>query len=93
MPGFVFSDTARGPVIRPAATRGGGGYLPNRPEMDAGFVAWGPGIARGVRIPAMDQIDVAPTLAPLMGVTLPGAEGRLFVGVLRLPRVSATPVP
>jgi arylsulfatase A-like enzyme len=88
-PGFVFSDDATGPTLRAAAARGGGGYLPGRPEMDAGFVAWGAGIARGVRIPVMHQTDVAPTLAPLMGVELEGAEGRVLVGVLRLPRVSA----
>ena len=88
-PGFVFSDNATGPTLRAAATRAGGGYLPGHSEMDAGFVAWGPGIARGVRIPVMHQTDVAPTLAPLMGVALEGAEGRVLVGVLRLPRVSA----
>lgn len=92
-PGFVFSDAARGPLLGAAATRGGGGYLPDHPEMDAGFVAWGPGIARGVRIPEMRQTDVAPTLAPLMGVELEGAEGRVLVGVLRLPTVSALPEP
>ena len=88
-PGFVFSDDAAGPTLRAEASRGGGGYLPGHPEMDAGFVAWGAGIVRGVRIPLMHQTDVAPTLAPLMGVALEGAEGRVLVGVLRLPRVSS----
>jgi len=59
--------------------------------MDAGFVAWGPGIARGLRIPVMELTDVAPTLAPLLGLSLDGVEGRVLVGVLRLPRVSAMP--
>jgi predicted AlkP superfamily pyrophosphatase or phosphodiesterase len=92
-PGYVFADPARGPVLRPAVARSGGGYLPDRPEMDSGFVAWGPGLARGVRIPAMQQTDVAPTLAPLLGFALDGAEGRVLVGILRLPRVSALPEP
>jgi hypothetical protein len=92
-PGFVFSDAARGPLLDAAVTRGGGGYLPTHPEMDAGFVAWGAGIARGVRIPEMRQTDVAPTLAPLLGVELEGAEGRVLIGVLRLPTVSAVPKP
>ncbi len=90
-PGFLFFDTSRGPVLRPSVARGAGGYLPERPEMDAGFVAWGPGLARGVRIPVMQQTDVAPTLAPLLGISLGGVDGRVLVGVLRLPRVSAVP--
>ena len=90
-PGFVFSNDARGPFLRAAATRGVGGYLPGHREMDAGFVAWGPGIARGLRIPVMELTDVAPTLAPLLGLSLDGVEGRVLVGVLRLPRVSAMP--
>lgn len=90
-PGFAFTDDARGPLLRAAVARGEGGYLPERPEMDVGFVAWGAGIARGVRIPVMEQTDVAPTLALLLGVALDGAEGRALVGILRLPAVSALP--
>lgn len=90
-PGYVFADSARGALLRPSVRRGAGGYLPERPEMDAGFVAWGPGLGRGVRVPAMQQTDVAPTLAPLLGLTLDGVDGRVLVGVLRLPRVSAVP--
>jgi hypothetical protein len=50
--------------------------------MDAVFAAWGCGIRKGIRIPAMDQTDVAPTLARLLGVSLDGASGRALVGVL-----------
>jgi hypothetical protein len=92
-PGFAFGDEARGLLLRPALRRGGWGYLPDRVEMDAGFVAWGPGLGRRLRIPEMRQTDVAPTLARLLGLSLEGAEGRVLVGVLRLPRVSAVPAP
>jgi hypothetical protein len=91
-PGFAFVDDARGLLLRPALRRGGWGYLPDRPEMDAGFVAWGPGLGRRLRVPEMRQTDVAPTLAQLLGLSLEGAEGRVLVGVLRLPGVSALPV-
>jgi len=83
-PGFVFADRAVGPALRAAAWRGTGGYLPRHAEMDAGFVAWGRGIRRGIRIPRMHQTDVAPTLARLLGVALEGTEGRVLVGALRL---------
>jgi len=83
-PGFAFDDRAAGPALRAAAWRGSGGYLPRHVEMDAGFVAWGRGIRRGIRIPRMHQTDVAPTLARLLGVALEGTEGRVLVGALRL---------
>jgi predicted AlkP superfamily pyrophosphatase or phosphodiesterase len=83
-PGFAFDDRAAGPGLRAAAWRGRGGYLPRHVEMDAGFVAWGRGIRRGIRIPRMHQTDVAPTLARLLGVELEGTEGRVLVGALRL---------
>lgn len=88
-PGYLFSDAAQGPLLAPARERAGWGYLPDQPAMDAGFVAWGAGLRRGVRVPEMRQTDVAPTLAPLLGLRLEGSEGRVLVGLLRLPAVSA----
>lgn len=82
-PGFGFSDASEPPLLRPAASRGVGGYLPERTEMDAGFVAWGSGIRDGVRIPFMRQSDVAPTLARLLGLELGEVDGRALVGVLQ----------
>jgi predicted AlkP superfamily pyrophosphatase or phosphodiesterase len=84
-PGYAFSDAALGPRLAPAAVRAAGGYLPDRAEMDAGFVAWGRGVRRGVRVPRMSQADVAPTLARLVGLDLAEAEGRALVGVLEGP--------
>jgi predicted AlkP superfamily pyrophosphatase or phosphodiesterase len=84
-PGFLIADDARGPLLRPATARAGWGYLPGRREMDAGFVAFGTGIARGVRVPEMRQTDVAATLAPLLGLSFDRPDGRVLVGILRLP--------
>ncbi len=88
-PGFAFGNSASRPVLRPAATRGAWGYLPNRAEMDAGFVAWGRGIRVGVRIPHMQLADVAPTVAQLLGVDLGDVEGRTLVGALE-PRLTVS---
>jgi predicted AlkP superfamily pyrophosphatase or phosphodiesterase len=72
-PGWHFGDHAAedpppGPVYR--ATHG---HLPDDPRLLAGFVAAGPGVAEGVRLGQLDALDVAPTLAALLGVTLPEA--------------------
>ena len=66
-------------------------YLPSD-SPPAGFVAWGRGVRRGIRIPRMEQTDVAPTVARLLGVELGEVEGRLLVGALALgaPSVGAS---
>jgi predicted AlkP superfamily pyrophosphatase or phosphodiesterase len=84
-PGFAFDDSARGPLLRPSERRAAGGYLEPRPDLGPGFVAYGRGVRRNLRIPEIDQLDIAPTIAKLRGLELPGARGRAFVGVLRLP--------
>jgi predicted AlkP superfamily pyrophosphatase or phosphodiesterase len=84
-PGFAFDDWAQGPLLRPATRRAAGGYLDSRPDLGPGFVAWGRGVRGGLRIPVIDQLDIAPTIAELLGLELPGARGRAFVGVLHLP--------
>jgi hypothetical protein len=81
-PGFAFADETSGELLQPAAVRGTGGYVHAGPALDPGFAAWGRGIRRGIRIPVMQQTDVAPTLARLLGVALDGAEGHALVGVL-----------
>lgn len=88
-PGYAFADVARGTGLLAAVGRVGWGYLPDRPEMNSGFVAWGAGVRPRIRIPEMRQTDVAPTVARLLGLQLEQAEGRTLVGVLRLPQVAS----
>jgi hypothetical protein len=84
-PGFAFEDSARGPLLRPSTRRAAGGYLDSGPDLGPGFVAYGLGLRRNLRIPEIDQLDIGPTIAELRGIDLPGAQGRAFVGVLHLP--------
>ena len=61
------------------------GYLASNPRMDAVFIASGRGIKRGVKIGMVDNIDVAPTIAHLLGQQLPGAEGKVISEILLPP--------
>jgi len=72
-PGVSFVADGRGELLRPASG-GNHGYSPELAALRTGFVAHGPGI-RG-RIAQMDLVDVAPTIARLLGLTLPAAEGK-----------------
>jgi hypothetical protein len=54
--------------------RGSHGHLPDDPRLLAGLVAAGPGIAEGRRTGPASHLDVAPSIARLLGVALPAAE-------------------
>ena len=45
-------------------------------EMQAIFLAWGDGIRPGVRLDRISNLDVAPTIAALLGVELKNVTGR-----------------
>jgi hypothetical protein len=79
-PGYVFADTASGPLLAPASVASAGGFATSDPHMATGFVAWGPGLRRGLRVPGLRQTDVAPTLARWLGVAFGPVEGRAMVG-------------
>jgi predicted AlkP superfamily pyrophosphatase or phosphodiesterase len=51
-----------------AVDRGSHGYDPDSPEMLAVFIAAGPAIRAGGRLPAFDNVDVYPLLRDLIGV-------------------------
>ena len=79
-PGYVLTDW-RGSeaVFEPANYYGQHGYDPNLPELHAFFVASGEGIKEGVAIGPVDLVDIAPTVAKLLGFPPPKtAEGRVL---------------
>jgi hypothetical protein len=84
-PGFAFENAYGGPVLAPASAQASAGGLLGDAGPPTGLVAFGRGIRPGVRVPRMTQLDVAPTLAALLGVKLDAASGRSLVGLLRVP--------
>jgi len=92
LPGFVFADSATPPILVPSPARAANGRLAEDRAATPGFVAFGRGVRRGVRIPRMAQLDVAPTLASLLGLSLEGVEGRTLVGLLTAPPAPVAPV-
>ena len=76
--GFSFAVGYTGPAIEPVPEhyRGTHGYDPERPAMAASLIIVGPGVRPGLEIAGARMIDVAPTVAALLGLTLPAATGR-----------------
>ena len=60
----------------------GHGYFPDDRSMHALTILSGRGIARGRALGHVRNVDVAPTLARLLGVALPSATGRVLTEVL-----------
>lgn len=76
--GYGFNGTAVGEdfVIASDTTLGTHGFLSTNPKMNATFIASGAGIPRGAKIPPIENIQVAPTIARLLGLKLAGADGK-----------------
>jgi predicted AlkP superfamily pyrophosphatase or phosphodiesterase len=61
---------------------GSHGYLSTEPKMNAIFVASGAGIKTGVSLESVENIDLAPTVARLLGVDLRQASGHVVDEIL-----------
>jgi arylsulfatase A-like enzyme len=78
-PGYAFSGAKGGPVTAEAKQVGGShGYVASDPDMDALFIGAGRGIPRSVKLDRISNLDVAPSIARLLGVELPSAKGQPF---------------
>jgi predicted AlkP superfamily pyrophosphatase or phosphodiesterase len=84
--GYAFSLDATGDALVVAnsnPTADAHGFHSTEPKMNAIFVAAGAGIKVGTKVPIIDNIDVAPTIARLLGVSLKNASGRVLQEILR----------
>jgi hypothetical protein len=62
--------------------RGAHGFAPTEPRMFTGLIASGSGVRAGVPLASIRQIDIAPTIARLLGFEMPGADGVPLVGII-----------
>ncbi len=86
-PGYGFSNNSNGeeavtPVTLASGGLGNHGYLNSNPNMNAMFIAGGRGVKRGLKIGLVDNRDVAPTMAHLLGQSLPTADGKVLQEIL-----------
>jgi predicted AlkP superfamily pyrophosphatase or phosphodiesterase len=84
--GYAFASGAAGDKTTSDAQEGSlgtHGYVSSDPEIQALFIASGRGIKPGVTLRSVDNVDVAPTAARLLGVALNGVDGRALTEVLQ----------
>ena len=75
--GYSFSGATGGPVTAAAPQIGGShGYLASDPDMNAIFIASGYRVRAQGKLGEISNLDIAPTIAHLLGVKLPSAKGK-----------------
>jgi predicted AlkP superfamily pyrophosphatase or phosphodiesterase len=75
MNGASFGNAMSGEAVRPGHG-GTHGYFPDFFEIRTGFVIAGPGVRAGGVIHEMNERDTAPTVARLLGLDFPSADGK-----------------
>jgi predicted AlkP superfamily pyrophosphatase or phosphodiesterase len=85
-PGFVISEQASGKKItdklNPTAARAASGYLPSRSEMRGMLLVAGKGIKPKTQIEYARLVDIAPTIARLLGFELKASRGHVISAIL-----------
>jgi hypothetical protein len=69
------SSTAPRPRKAPAHSHG---YLPQHPRMYPILVLSGAGVKRNVNLPHAKNVDIAPTIAQLLGIQLENVSGKVL---------------
>jgi predicted AlkP superfamily pyrophosphatase or phosphodiesterase len=82
-PGYVLDARLSPPFAQAHNRAAGHGYSPTTPGMETGLVMFGAGVRSGVRLPETRTLDIAPTIAALLALDLPKAEGQPIAGALK----------
>jgi len=75
-PGWKNGTLLTGPLVQSVETGGTHGALNDLPELRSSFFVVGPGVPPGKRFDLIDMRDIAPTLAKLVGLEMPSADGK-----------------
>ena len=83
--GYIFGDTASGdlPFKAKPERKDSRSHDSAIPHLHAVFVAWGEGIKAGAKLVEIQNTAVAPTVAKLLGFSIPNAEGRALDQILK----------
>lgn len=76
---FCLAETGWTILKTGQAFRGGGGgdhgYDHEDPAMSSLFIAHGPGVRRGATVEGLQNVDIQPMMARLLGITAPAGDG------------------
>ncbi len=83
--GYGVSATATGDdfVIKSEGTPGTHGFLSTNPKMNATFIISGKGVRQGETIETVENIDLSPTIAHLLGIEFSNVDGKVVTQALK----------
>lgn len=83
--GWIFGDTAAGVLafVDKPERKGTHGHNPDLPDLHATFVAWGAGVKAGVHLGEIQNTDVAPTVAGMLGLEMKDVDGKPLTDILK----------
>ena len=77
-PDYAFGGEADGSYLTQGNEAGTHGYVNSDPKMQAIFLAWGVGIPKRVQLGNITNLDVAPTIAAILGLEMKHVEGHVI---------------
>jgi hypothetical protein len=82
--GYAFAAAAgeRTVIDAPEGSLGAHGYIAADPDLQSLFIASGRGIRPGMVIDSVNNVDVAPTAATLLGLEMKNVDGRVLSEIL-----------
>lgn len=81
-PDYSFNNETDTGIVTPVGSHGTHGFLNSDPQMQAIFIGWGKGIKKGVQVGQISNLEVAPTIAALLGLEMKSAKGNPIQGML-----------
>ncbi len=78
--GYSFGDSLadQNEITPTDSPKGAHGHLHTHPHMDGCFVISGAGVVKGATIEKVSNLDVAPTMAKLLGLEMKNVDGRVL---------------
>jgi predicted AlkP superfamily pyrophosphatase or phosphodiesterase len=82
--GYAFAAAAgeKTAIDAPEGSLGAHGYVSADPDLQSLFIASGRGIKPGVTLESVNNVDVAPTAAALLGLAMKNVDGRVLSEIL-----------
>jgi len=83
---YAFAGVATGDktvIDAPEGSLGTHGYVSDDPDIQALFIASGRGIKPGTRLQSVNNVDIAPTAARLLGIEMQNVDGKPLTQILR----------
>ena len=80
---MVGASVDGGSFVAASTRRGQHGYLPGNPQLRTGLIVAGAGVRPGIEVPFARQIDIAPTVARLLGLDMKAVDGIVMAGLIK----------